>query len=101
MAKRTFTVATTVQDPMSADRLVEVLQRAGLDAFSRPGGAASPAAFSASTPGFWDVLAPSEKLDDAMMKLLTDELAAIEQEGEENAKAAEEEAMSGETPVAE
>ena len=100
MAPRTFAVATTVQDPMSADRIVETCRRASLDAFSRPGGAASSAAFAAAQPGFWDVLVPSERLDEALT-LIQEELAAIDREAEENAKAAEEEALSGEHPVAE
>lgn len=100
MAPRTFAVATTVQDPLTADRLVEGLKRAGLDAFIRAGGAASSAAFASAQPGFWDVLVPSERYDDAT-RLVTDELAAIEAEADENAKAAEEEALSGETKLPE
>lgn len=98
MAPRTFTVAMQVQDPLSAERLVEVLREAGIDGFSRVGGAASSDAFAAASPAFWDILLPSERLAEAQ-KLLDEELAAIDREGEENAKAAEEEALSGETPV--
>lgn len=98
MAQRTFTVAMQVQDPLSAERMVEVLREAGIDGFSRAGGAASSDAFAAASPGFWDILAPTEHLDQAT-KLLMDELADIEKEGEANAKAAEDEAMSGENPV--
>ena len=100
MAPRTFTVATSVQDPLSAERLVELLQEAQLDAFSRAGGAASSAAFASASPAFWDILVPSDALEQAHGIIRT-ELAQIERDGEANAKAAEEEAMSGENPVAE
>lgn len=100
MAHRTFTVVTTVQDPLTADRLVEVLSKAKLEAFHRVGGAASSDALAAASPGFWDVLVATEGLGEAS-QLIADELATIEAEGEENAKAAEEEAMSGEHPAGE
>ncbi len=100
MAHRTFTVATTVQDPLTADRLVEVLTKAKLDAFHRACGAASTDGLAAASPGFWEVLVKSESMGEAE-QLISDELAAIEAEGDENAKAAEEEAMSGEHPVGE
>ncbi len=98
MAQRTFTVVLQVQDPLSAERLVEVLREAGIDGFSRAGGAASSDAFAAASPGYWDLLAPTEHLEKAT-ELLNDELATIDQEGEANAKAAEDEAMSGENPI--
>ncbi|MDP1826186.1 MAG: hypothetical protein Q8L48_23165 [Archangium sp.] len=100
MAPRTFTVATSVQDPLTADRLVELLQEAKLDAFSRAGGAASSAAFASASPAFWDILVPTESFEQAETLIRT-ELQEIERDGEANAKAAEEEAMSGENPVAE
>jgi hypothetical protein len=98
MAKRTFTVATTVQDPLSAERLVEALREVDIDGFSRPGGAASSDGFAAASPGYWDVLVPSEAFEKADA-LIKKELEAIEADGEENARAAEEESMSGEHPV--
>ena len=100
MASRSFTVATSVQDPLTSERLVEVLQEAKLDAFSRAGGAASSAAFAAASPAFWDILVPTEALAQAQALIRT-ELQELERDGEANAKAAEEEAMSGENPVAE
>jgi hypothetical protein len=99
MAPHTFSVATSVQDPLTADRLVELLQEAQLDAFSRAGGAASSAAFASASPAFWDILVPTEGLAQAQ-GLIATELQEIERDGEANAKAAEEEAMSGENPVA-
>ena len=99
MAPRTFTVAASVQDPLTAERLIEVLQEAKLDAFSRAGGAASSAAFASASPAFWDILVPSDGFEEAQA-LINTELQEIERDGEANAKAAEEEAMSGEKPVA-
>ena len=100
MASLSFTVATSVQDPLTAERLVEVLQEAKLDAFSRAGGAASSAAFASASPAFWDILVPTEAMAQAEALIRT-ELQELERDGEANAKAAEEEAMSGENPVAE
>ncbi len=100
MAPRTFSVATSVQDPLTAERLVELLQEEKIDAFSRAGGAASSAAFASASPAFWDILVPTETFEQAS-GMITTELQEIERDGEANAKAAEEEAMSGENPVAE
>ncbi len=98
MAPRTFSVATSVQDPLTAQRLVEVLQEAQLDAFSRAGGAASSAAFANATPAYWDILVPTEDYAKAEV-LMRAELEEIERDGAANAQAAEEEALSGENPV--
>ncbi len=100
MAEKNFAVATTVSDPLTAERLVEVLQEAGHDAFSRAGGAASSDGFAAANTGFWDIFVPTEVLA-AASTLMTEELAAIERDGVANAQAAEEEALSGENPTAE
>jgi hypothetical protein len=98
MAPRTFAVVTSVQDPLTAQRLIEVLQDAQLDAFSRAGGAASSAAFASASPAFWDILVPTEGAAKAE-ELIRAELELIERDGEANAAAAEEEALSGENPV--
>jgi len=98
MAPRTFAVVTSVQDPLTAERLVEVLQDSQLDAFSRAGGAASSAAFASASPAFWDILVPTEGLAKAE-ELIRAELELIERDGVANAAAAEEEALSGENPV--
>jgi hypothetical protein len=81
-----------------AERLVEVLQAAEIDAFSRPGGAASSAAFAQTQAAFWDLLVPSESFGQSE-KLIREELAAVEHDAAANAQAAEDEALSGETPV--
>ena len=100
MASSSYTVATSVQDPLTAERLVDVLQEAKLDAFSRAGGAASSAAFASASPAFWDILVPTEGMAQAEALIRT-QLQEIERDGDANAKAAEEEAMSGQNPTAE
>jgi hypothetical protein len=98
MAPRTYAVVATVQDPLTAERLVELLQEAELDSFSRAGGAASSAAFASASPAFWDILVPSEGLEKAQ-GVVKSELEQIERDADANAKAAEEEALSGENPT--
>jgi hypothetical protein len=98
MAPKTFAVAATVADPLTAERLVEVLQASGIDAFARSGGAASSDGFSAASPAEYPLLVPAERLD-AAQKLISDELAAIERDAVANGQAAEDEALSGENPV--
>lgn len=98
MPARSFTVATTVQDPLTADRLIEALREKELDAFARPGGAASAAAFAAASPAFWDILVPTEAMETAA-SVIDEVLADVEANAEANAQAAEEEALSGENPV--
>jgi hypothetical protein len=98
MTPRTFAVAITVEDPLTAERLVDVLQEAQIDAFSRAGGAAASGPFSAAAQAFWDLFVPTDVLSRAE-PLIRAELEAIEKDGEANARAAEEEALSGENPV--
>lgn len=98
MTPRTFSVVTSVQDPLTAERLVEVLQEAKVDAFSRAGGAASTDAFGAATAAFFDIFVPTESHAQAEALART-ELEAIERDAEANGRAAEEEALSGEKPA--
>lgn len=100
MAPRTFAVATSVQDPLIAEQIVEALREKELDAFSRPGGAASAAAFASASPAFWDIFVPAESLEKAE-QIIREVLEDVEKNADENARAAEEEALSGENPVAE
>jgi hypothetical protein len=95
MAHRSFTVAAEVQDPLTADRLVELLREAGLDGFSRVGGAGGSDGIAAASPAIWDILVPTEGFDRAA-QLIAAELATIEREGDENARLAEEEMLTGE-----
>ena len=93
----TFTIVRTTEDPLTAERLVEVLLEEKIDAFSRGRGAAA-SAFEPATSGFYELFVPTASYERAA-KLIDDELAAIEKESELNARAADEESMSGETPT--
>jgi hypothetical protein len=99
MNPRTFTVATTTTDHLTAQRLVAVLTEAGVDAFTRAGGAASASALGATERAYFDVLVATESMEKAA-PLVAQELEAIERDAAENEKAAEEEALSGENPTA-
>lgn len=98
MSPRTYTVVTSVQDPLSSERLVAVLREEGLDAFSRAGGAASSSPFGAASQAFWDIFVPADALAKAE-QLVRAELEQLERDAVANAEAAEEEALSGENPV--
>ena len=93
----TFIIVRNTEDPLTAERLVEVLRDEKIDAFTRARGAAA-SAFEPASPGFWELFVPAAEHARAA-KLIDDELLAIEKESEENAKAADEESMSGETPT--
>jgi hypothetical protein len=98
-APKTFTVVATVDDPLTADRLVDGLVALELDAFHRGrAGASTGDAFGSISQGYWEVLVPTEGLAKAE-PAVREELEQIAKEADENAKAAEEEAMSGENPV--
>jgi hypothetical protein len=84
-----------VQDPLSAERLVDALQAAGLDAFSRSGGAASSAAFAAAQSAFYDVLVPAEAAEQAM-GIIKEVLELIDRDADANAQAADEESQASE-----
>lgn len=94
MSEHSFERLTTVQDPIMAERLVELLVAQNIDAMSRPGGAASSAAFAAMENAFWDILVDGSQLPKAQ-GIVTAALQTLEAEGAENAKAAEEEALAG------
>lgn len=95
---KTFTVVATVDDPLTADRLVDGLVALELDAFHRGRAGASTDTFGAISRGYWEVLVPTEDLAKAE-PAVREELEQLAKEADENAKAAEEEAMSGENPV--
>jgi hypothetical protein len=95
MAAMNFTVAVSVPDPLLAERLVSSLQEAGLEAFCRPGGAASSAAFASAQPAFWDVLVDAQGSDQAS-QLIAQLQAELDRDGEANARAAEEEERASE-----
>ena len=95
-ADRKFHIAATLEDPLTAERLVEILQEQQIDAFSRPRGAASSASFEAVERASYEIFVPDQQREKAE-KLIKEELESIEKEADENAKAAEEESLSGET----
>jgi hypothetical protein len=97
-APKTFSVVATVDDPLSADRLVAVLIEMELDAFVRARGGASTDTWGAISQGYWEVLVQSDGLERAE-RAVKEELDEIANDAEANAKAAEEEALSGETVV--
>ncbi len=93
-----FFIVRTVEDPLTAERLVEVLREEKIDAFARARGAASSASFEPAESGFYELFVPDSEMARAS-KIVETELQSIEKEGALNAQAAEEEALSGETPV--
>ena len=95
-----FSIVRTTEDPLTAERWVEVLREEKIDAFLRARGAASSASFEAAESGFYELFVPNTELERAS-KIVEAELASIESEGALNAQAAEEEAMSGETKTEE
>ena len=94
--ERKFHIAVTLEDPLSAERVVEQLKGAGIDAFSRPRGAASSASFEPVDRASYEIFVPDSQHEKAG-QLIKAELEAMEQDADENAKAAEEESLSGET----
>ncbi|MBX7097166.1 MAG: DUF2007 domain-containing protein [Myxococcaceae bacterium] len=97
---KTFTIVEAVDDPLTAERLEEVLREAKIDAFVRNRGSASSASFEPASPAYFELFVPQSQAKEAAA-LVAKELEAIEQEGEANAKAAEEEMLSGENPTPE
>jgi hypothetical protein len=96
-APKTFAVVATVDDPLSAERLTAVLVDMGLDAFVRARAGAATEPFGALSQGYWEVLVQGDGLGRAE-RAVKEELDEIAKDADANAKAAEEEAMSGETP---
>jgi hypothetical protein len=97
-APKTFAVVATVDDPLSADRLAAVLVDMDLDAFVRARAGASADTFGAISQGYWEVLVQADGLAKAE-NAVKEELDEIAKDADANAKAAEEEALSGENPT--
>ena len=93
-----FSIVRTTEDPLTAERLVEVLREEKIDAFARARGAASSASFEPAESGFWELFVPNPDIERAA-RIIELELESIEKESAQNALAAEEEALSGETPT--
>src|SRR6185436_17357440 len=96
-APKTFAVVATVEDPLTADRLVDGLVALELDAFHRARAGASSDTFGAISQGDWEVLVPTDSFEKAEAAG-REEMEQIKQDEGANAQAAEEEALSGETP---
>lgn len=90
-----FTIVRNTDDPLTAERLVEILLEEKIDAFARARGAAA-SGFEPAQSGFWELFVPAADYDRAA-RLIDDELAAIEKEAELNASAADEEALASQT----
>ena len=89
-----FSIVRTTEDPLIAERCVEILRAEKIDAFARARGAASSASFEPAESGFWELFVPEPQLERAG-KLVDQELENLEREGEQNAQAADDEALSG------
>jgi hypothetical protein len=100
MTQPAYTVAISVQDPLTAERLVGALQSEGIEAFCRAGGAASGEPFAASALPFWDIMTSTERSGD-LERIIREVMSAIEEGAEANSLAAEEESLSGENTVSE
>ncbi|MBK7863013.1 MAG: hypothetical protein IPJ65_31280 [Archangiaceae bacterium] len=94
-APKTFTLVATVEDPLTADRLVDGLTALQIDAFHRGRAGASSDTFGAISRGYYEVLVPTEDLGRAE-QVVREELEQVARDEEENAKAAEDESMSKE-----
>jgi hypothetical protein len=93
---RTFVRAGTAEDPLSAERYVEVLEAAGLDPLvrSRRAGSVDSLTTGIVLP-WWELLVPEPQLARAV-DLLREERSRFEATAEEAARAAEEEEREGE-----
>ena len=54
----TFTIVRNTDDPLTAERLVEILHEEKIDAFARARGAAA-SGFEPTQAGFWELFVPS------------------------------------------
>lgn len=97
-APKSFTVVASVDDPLSADRLVACLTAEGLDAFDRARNQASTDTFGSIAKAYWEILVEAQAYEKAQALVQT-ELEAIAADAEANAQAADEESQSGETPI--
>jgi hypothetical protein len=87
---RKFARAATAEDPLSSDRYVAVLAAAKIPSFARPRRAGAVDPLTSAAAPWWEILVPEENLEVAT-RLLNEEREKIEAEGEENARAAEQE----------
>ncbi len=94
---RRFIRVATADDPLSAERLVSVLTAAQLPVFARPRRAGSVDAITSASPEWWEILVPEQDAGKAA-PLLAAERTRMDAAAEDNARAAEEEALES-SPV--
>ncbi|MBF5042682.1 hypothetical protein FGE12_09740 [Aggregicoccus sp. 17bor-14] len=93
---RTFVRAGTAEDPLTAERYVEVLEAAGLSPFARARRAGSVDSLTTGVVmPWWELLVPEAELARAV-ELLREERARFEATADEASLAAEEEEREGE-----
>jgi hypothetical protein len=93
---REFVRAGTTEDPLSAQAFTDVLERAGIPVFARPGrGGTVDVLTTGNVSGWWELRVPREDQVRAM-ELIAAERGRIEASAVEAAQAAEEEEREGE-----
>jgi DNA-directed RNA polymerase subunit RPC12/RpoP len=88
--QRQFVVAGTAEDPLSAEREVQLLQAAGIPAILRPRGGGAIDNLTTPAAPWWEILAPQELVARAT-ELIRQDRAQLEANAEEATQAAEEE----------
>jgi hypothetical protein len=88
--QRQFVVAGTAEDPLSAEREVQLLQAAGIPAILRPRGGGAIDNLTTPAAPWWEILAPQELVAHAT-ELIRQDRAQLEANAEEATQAAEEE----------
>jgi hypothetical protein len=93
--ERRFVVAGTAEDPLTSERLEQVLQNAQIPVFPRARRGGTVDNLSTPEAPWWEILVPEDRLAKAA-ELIRQERARIESEAEEAGRAAEEEEKEGE-----
>ncbi len=83
-------VAGTAEDPLSAEREVQLLQAAGIPAILRARGGGAIDNLTSPAAPWWEILAPQELVARAT-ELIRQDRAQLEANAEEATRAAEEE----------
>jgi predicted nucleic acid-binding Zn-ribbon protein len=88
--RQQFVVAGTAEDPLSAEREVQLLQAAGIPAILRARGGGTIDNLTSPAAPWWEILAPQESVARAT-ELIHQDRAQLEANAEEATRAAEEE----------
>ncbi len=95
-----FVRAGSVDDPLTAEEFVRVLEAQNIPVFSRPRRAGTVDALTTGTTApWWEIMVPEEHLAQATA-LMAQTKAALEATAAEAAQAAEEEELESENPSA-